>query len=247
MGRGAGGVATPVRLDKALARSGAGSRRACDRLILAGRVSVDGVVVTNPLTRVDPAVTRITPDGATVAATRGPQYLVVHKPPGVVATMHDPQGRPCLGDLVGAEHRGLFHVGRLDVETAGLQILMNDGDLADRLTAHALPRTYLAQLPGPVPPGLEAQLRAGVVLDRVRLHVDDFRVVVATPRSSMVEIALHETAKRGARRLLTALHQTPQRLVCVRIGPVSLGDLEVGQSRPLTQVELQALRRAARG
>ncbi len=243
----AGILAASVRLDKALARSGAGSRRACDQLIVAGRVSVDGVVVTNPLTRVDPAVTRIALDGEAVDPARDLQYVAVHKPPGVVATMHDPHGRACLGDLVGAEHRGLFHVGRLDAETAGLQILMNDGALADGLTAHALSRAYLAQLPGQVPPGLEARLRAGVVLDGVRVRVEDFRVVVAAPRSSMVEIALHETTRRGARRLLTALHVPPRHLVCVRVGPVSLGSLEAGRSRPLTDAEVQALRRAAQG
>lgn len=235
-------VGTLVRLDKALALSGAGSRRGCNRLIVAGRVAVDGVVLTNPLTRVDPALHRITLDGAVVDPTRDLRYVVVHKPPGVVATMHDQQGRPCLGDLVGAEHRGLFHVGRLDAETAGLQILMNDGELADRLTARALSRTYLAQLPGAVPPELEHQLRTGVVVDGVRVHVDEFRVVVAAPRSSMIEIGLHEPARRGARRMLTALHVPPRHLVCVRIGPVALGDLEAGRSRPLTEAEVQALR-----
>ncbi|MDI6911614.1 pseudouridine synthase [Nocardioides sp.] len=239
-------AANPVRLDKALARSGAGSRRVCDQLIIAGRVSVDGVVVTNPLTKVDPAVTPITVDGSPVDTARDLQYVVVNKPPGVVATMHDPLGRACLGDLVGPANRGLFHVGRLDAETAGLQILMNDGALAGRLTARALTRTYLAQLPGPVPPGLEAQLRAGVVVDGARLGVDDFRVVVSAPRSSMVEISLRETTKRGARRLLIALHQPPQRLVCVRVGPVLLGDLEAGRSRSLTEVEFHALLQLAR-
>ena len=240
-------LSTLVRLDKALARSGAASRRGCDQLIAAGRVAVDGVVVTNPLTRIDPALSRVTLDGQAVDPARDLQYLVVHKPPGVVATLHDQQGRPCLGDLIGVEHRGLFHVGRLDAETAGLQILMNDGELADRLTARALSRTYLAQLAGSVPPDLEDRLRAGVVLDGVSLHVEEFRVVVAAPRSSMIEIVLHETTRRGARRMLTALHVPPRRLVCVRVGPVSLGDLETGRSRPLTDVELQALRRLAGG
>lgn len=240
-------LGTLVRLDKALARSGAGSRRGCDQLIVAGRVAVDGVVTTNPLTRIDPALTRITLDGAAVDPARDLQYVVVHKPPGVVATMHDQQGRPCLGDLIGAEHRGLFHVGRLDAETAGLQILMNDGELADGLTAHALSRTYLAQLAGSVPPDLEDRLRAGVVLDGARLRVEAFRIVVAAPRSSMIEIVLHETTRRGARRMLAALHVPPRSLVCVRVGPVSLGDLEAGRSRPLTHAELEALRQLARG
>jgi 23S rRNA pseudouridine2605 synthase len=229
-------------LDKALALAGTGSRRACDELICAGRVSVDGDIVTNPLVRVDPQLSRILVDGSRVDPARDPEYLVVHKPRGVVATMHDPQGRSCLGDLVAAEHRGLFHVGRLDAEIAGLQIVMNDGELAQRLTVGAMPRTYLAQLPGPVPAGLGVRLRAGIVLDTTLVRTDDFRVVVNSPTVSMVEVSLHESVRHGARRLLTAAGCPPRFLVCIRVGPVVLGDLEAGQSRPLTEDEVLGLR-----
>ncbi len=231
-----------VRLDKALALAGAGSRRACDRLVSSGRVSVDGAVVTNPLTRVDPATSLILVDGVRADSAREPAYLVVHKPRGVVATMHDPQHRPCLGDLVGEQHRGLFHVGRLDAETAGLQILMNDGELAQRLTVGEMPRTYLAQVRGAVPPGLGARLRAGIVLDGTLVRTDSFRVVVNSPAVSMVEVALQESVRHGARRLLTAAGCPPRFLVCVRVGPVVLGDLEAGQCRPLTDAEVRGLR-----
>ena len=238
----AGSPAVPVRLDQALARSGAGSRRASAQLIAAGRVRVDGDVVTNPLTRVLPATARITLDGTPVHPATELAYLVVHKPPGVVCTMHDPDGRPCLGDLLGPGQPGLFHVSRLDVDTSGVQILMNDGELAARLTAHSAPRTYLAQLRGSVPPGLERRLLDGVEVDGTRIRVDSFRAVVDSPRASMVEISLHETVKRGARRLLVAVHEPPIRLVCVRVGPVELGSLEVGRCRPLSAKEVAALR-----
>ena len=231
-----------VRLDKALALAGAGSRRACDELICAARVSVDGDIVTNPLVRVDPQTSRILVDGALVDPVRDHEYLVVHKPRGVIATMHDPQQRPCLGDLVAAEHRGLFHVGRLDAETAGLQIVMNDGDLAQRLTVGAMSRTYLARLRGSVPEGLGSRLGAGFTLDATLVRTDGFRVVVNSPTVCMVAISLHESVRHGARRLLTAAGCPPRFLVCVRVGPVVLGDLEAGQSRPLTEDEVRGLR-----
>ncbi|WP_121252631.1 pseudouridine synthase [Nocardioides ferulae] len=240
-------VPTPLRLDKALARSGAGSRRACGKLVVAGRVRVDGRVVTNPLAPVSPATSEITLDGTALHPATDLTYLVVHKPPGVVCAMHDPDGRPCLGDLLGPDRPGLFHVSRLDVDTSGVQILMNDGQLAARLTAHCAPRTYLAQLRGPVPPGLERRLLDGVEVDGTRVRADSFRSVVDSPRTSLVEIGLHETVKRGARRLLVALHDPPVRMVCVRVGPVTLGSLEVGQVRDLSREEVCALRAMAEG
>lgn len=234
-----------VRLDQALARAGAGSRRACGKLITAGRVRVDDQVVTNPVARISSGAVSISVDGVPVGTTPDLRYLLVHKPSGVVCTMRDPEGRPCLGDLVGPERAGLFHVSRLDVETSGVQVLMNDGQLAARLTAHSVPRVYLAQLRGTVPPDLERRLLEGVEVDGTRVRADSVRSIVDSPRTSLVEIALHETVKRGARRLLVALHDPPVRMVCVRVGPIALGSLEVGQVRHLAASEVCALRAMA--
>jgi len=232
-----------VRLQKVLASAGVGSRRACEQLIAAGRVSVGGSVVTELGVRVDPATAVIHVDGMRLQLDTTRVYLALNKPRGVVSTMHDPEGRPCLGDLVGQRNERLFHVGRLDVDTEGLLLVTNDGDLAHRLQhpSYEVRKTYLAEIPGPVPRDLGRRLRAGVELDDGPVAVDSFRMVDSRPGKALVEVVLHEGRNHIVRRLLAEVGHPVLQLVRTRIGPVSLGDLMPGKSRPLSTDELGAL------
>lgn len=232
-----------VRLQKVLASAGVGSRRACEQMIAAGRVSVGGSVVTELGVRVDPATAVIHVDGMRLQLDTTRVYLALNKPRGVVSTMHDPEGRPCLGDLVGQRNERLFHVGRLDVDTEGLLLVTNDGDLAHRLQhpSFEVRKTYLAEIPGPVPRDLGRRLRAGVELEDGPVAVDSFRMIDSRPGKALVEVVLHEGRNHIVRRLLAEVGHPVLQLVRTRIGPVSLGDLMPGKTRPLSSAELGAL------
>lgn len=241
------GPESGVRLQKVLASAGVGSRRACEALIAAGRVKVDGSTVRTMGTRVDPATSVIRVDGMRVTPPEtGLVHLALNKPRGVVSTMSDPEGRPNIGDYA-PEREGtrLFHVGRLDADTEGLILLTNDGEVAHRLThpSYEVAKTYLAEVSGTVPRSLGRQLRAGVELDEGTVAVDAFRIVGRTASRVMVEIVLHEGRKHVVRRLLDATGHPVQRLVRTEIGPVSLGELRVGKTRQLTRDEVGALYR----
>ena len=175
-----------IRLQKVLSQAGIASRRVAERMITDGRVEVDGRVVTELGTRVDPGNAEIRVDGARVMLDDSLVYLAINKPTGMHSTMSDDRGRPCVGDLVEHRVRGnrnLFHVGRLDADTEGLLLLTNDGELAHRLMhpSFEVPKTYLATVAGTVPRGLGKTLRAGVELDDGPAAVDDFAVVDAVP------------------------------------------------------------------
>lgn len=238
-----------VRLQKVLSQAGIASRRNAERMILDGRVEVDGRVVTELGTRVDPDSADIRVDGSRVVLDESMVYLAVNKPVGMHSTMSDDRGRPCIGDLI--EHRvrgntGLFHVGRLDADTEGLLLLTNDGELAHRLMhpSFEVPKTYLATVEGSVPRGLGKALRAGVELDDGPARVDHFAVVDTVPGKTLVRLTLHEGRKRIVRRLLAAAGFPVRALVRTDVGPVSLGDQRPGSIRALTRKEVGELYRA---
>lgn len=232
-----------VRLQKVLASAGVGSRRACEQLIAQGRVQVDGSVITELGVRVDPARAVIHVDGARLQLDTTRVYLALNKPRGVVSTMSDPEGRPCLGDLVGQRTERLFHVGRLDVDTEGLMFVTNDGDLAHRLQhpSFGIHKTYLAEIPGPVPRDLGKRLRAGIELDDGPVVVDSFRLVDSKPGRALVEVVIHDGRNHIVRRLMAEVGHPVLQLVRTRIGPVALGDLLPGRNRALTPAELGTL------
>ncbi len=148
-----------IRLQKVMASAGVASRRVCEEMIAEGRVEVDGQVVTELGVRVDPKTAVIHVDGLRIQLDENMVYMVFNKPKGVVSTMEDPDGRPCISDFVRNSHgERLFHVGRLDVATEGLLLLTNDGELANRLThpSYEVPKTYLVQVRGPFPQGIGA-------------------------------------------------------------------------------------------
>ncbi len=238
-----------VRLQKVLSQAGIASRRAAEKLILEGRVEVDGQVVSELGTRVDPDASVIRVDGVRVVADDSMVYLALNKPRGMHSTMSDDRGRPCIGDLVERKVRGtknLFHVGRLDADTEGLILLTNDGELAHRLMhpSHEVPKTYLATVTGSVPRGLGKKLRAGIELDDGPARVDDFAVVDAIPGKTLVRVTLHEGRNRIVRRLLAAAGFPVEALVRIEFGPVSLGEQRPGSIRSLSRGEVGQLYKA---
>ena len=232
-----------VRLQKVLAEAGVGSRRACEVLIDQGRVEVDGVVVRRQGVRVDPARSVLKVDGQRVEPAGRRVVFALNKPGGVVSTMRDDRGRPCVGDYVSGRRERLFHVGRLDADTEGLLLLTNDGELAQRLAhpSYEVSKTYLAEIDAPVPRGLGQQLRAGVMLDDGVASVDSFRVRGNAQGRAMVELVLHEGRNRIVRRLMAEVGRPVRRLIRTQVGPVRLGDLRAGRLRQLTPVEIGAL------
>jgi 23S rRNA pseudouridine2605 synthase len=238
------GQPSGIRLQKVLAAAGVGSRRACEALIEEGRVEVNGTMVSGQGMRVDPATAIIKVDGMRIAtAEDGLIHLALNKPRGVVSTMFDPEGRPTLADFVRRPTARLFHVGRLDTDTEGLILMTNDGELAHRLAhpSYGVIKTYLAEVAGTVPRDLGKRLKAGIELEDGPVVVDAFRVVANTPGRVMVEVKLHEGRKHIVRRLLAECGHPVRRLVRTHVGPVALGELRPGSSRPLTQREVGEL------
>lgn len=238
-----------VRLQKVLSQAGVASRRVAERMIRDGRVEVDGRVVTELGTRVDPAASVIRVDGARVTVDDTRVYLALNKPRGVHSTMSDDRGRPCIGDYVEHRVRGdakLFHVGRLDADTEGLMLLTNDGELAHRLMhpSYRVPKTYIATVVGTIPRGLGKKLREGVELDDGPAKVDDFAVVDTVPGKSLVRVTLHEGRKRIVRRMLAAVGFPVQELVRTDIGTVELGEQRPGSIRALSGKEIGELYKA---
>ena len=218
-------------------------------MIRDGRVTVDGRVVTELGTRVDPDTADIRVDGSRIVLDDTMVYLAVNKPRGMHSTMSDDLGRPCIGDLVEHRVRGnkkIFHVGRLDADTEGLLLLTNDGELAHRLMhpSFEVPKSYLATVNGSVPRGLGKKLRAGVELDDGPVRLDDFAVVDAVPGKTLVRVTLHEGRKRIVRRLLASVGFPVQELVRTDIGAVTLGDQRPGSIRVLTRKEVGELYQA---
>jgi 23S rRNA pseudouridine2605 synthase len=238
-----------VRLQKVLSQAGIASRRLAEKMIVDGRVEVDGQLVTELGTRVDPDASVIRVDGARVVLDDSLVYLALNKPVGMHSTMSDDRGRPCIGDLVEHRVRGnkkLFHVGRLDADTEGLILLTNDGELAHRLMhpSYEVPKTYVATVAGAVPRGLGKKLRAGIELDDGPAALDDFAVVDAIPGKTLVRVTLHEGRKRIVRRLLKAAGFPVQALVRTDIGAVSLGEQRPGSIRALRRNEIGGLYKA---
>ena len=232
-----------IRLQKVLAAAGIGSRRACEALIEQGRVSVNDEVVQSQGRRVDPEVDVIRVDTMRINTARGLVYLAMNKPKGYVTAMSDPDGRPTVGDLVRDRVERLFHVGRLDADTEGLLLLTNDGELAHRLShpSYEVPKTYLAEVLGPVARDVGKRLREGVELDDGIVRVDSFKLVDSTSNRVLLELVLHEGRKHIVRRALAEVGHPVQRLVRTAVGGVNLGAQKPGKIRNLTREELAGL------
>ena len=230
------------RVQRALARAGFGSRRACEQLIVDARVTVNGTVATLG-DRVDPEVDAVAVDGVTVNLDPNVRYYALHKPPGVVTTMHDPQGRPDIRGLLPEDGPRVFPVGRLDRDSEGLLLLTNDGELGNRLLhpRYAVEKEYLAEVDGAPSDRQVARIRRGVELEDGPAKPKAVRVVAASGPRGALRLTMTEGRKREVRRLLAEVGLPVVRLVRLRIGPVKLGDLPPGELRELTPEEIRSL------
>ncbi len=237
-----------MRLQKALAAAGVASRRAAEELIAAGRVRVNGEVVTVPGSRIDPARDLVDVDGTAVALDPDLRYVMLNKPVGVVSTMHDDQGRPDISQFTNAWSQRLFTVGRLDAATSGLLLLTNDGALAHVLAhpSFGVSKVYVAKVDGAVGAATLRRLRRGVELEDGPIAVDAGRVLGISGGTSLVEVTIHSGRNRIVRRMLAAVGHPVLELVRRRFGPLRLGDLPAGTARELTTVERGALLTLAR-
>ena len=229
------------RIQKILSRAGVASRRAAEKVMAEGRVSVNGEVVREMGAKADLGKDDIRVDGVRVKAPQERVYLLLNKPKGVVTTRHDPEGRRTVMDLVPAV-AGLFPVGRLDVTTEGLILLTNDGGFAERVAhpRYEVPRVYHAKVRGV--PGAETleRLRKGVRVEGERLRVDQVRLLEGD-NNSWLELRLHEGKHHEVRRLLEAVGHPVSKLKRVALGPLTARGLEPGAFRPLTPAEVRQL------
>ncbi len=234
------------RLQKVISRAGVASRRDAEALILQGRVRVNGVVCTRLGTRVDPARDEVAVDGVVVRAER-PRDIAFHKPVGVVTTRRDPRGRPTIFDHLPDELGTLKYVGRLDMDTSGLLLLSNRGDLIHRLThpSWEVEREYAAEVVGSPSRSTVARLLEGVELDDGPARLRRFRREGTWADGAVVRVGLTEGRTREGRRLLEAVGHPVRRLKRVRFGPVHLGSLAPGEWRELDGRERRALAEAA--
>jgi 23S rRNA pseudouridine2605 synthase len=232
-----------MRLNKFLAASGVASRRKADQMVTDGRISLNGKVVTELGTQVDPRKDRVEVDGAPIKGPEVVSYIIVNKPVGYITTMKDPRDRPTVLDLVPKKAR-LFPVGRLDADTEGLLFMMNDGKLAFRLThpKYEVPKTYRAILDEPVEEKELEQVRKGVMLEDGPTAPAQARLL--RKGGAAVEITIHEGRNRQVRRVFEAVGRTVISLKRIRFGAVQLGELKPGQWREMTSAEVRDLKKS---
>ncbi|MGH7507408.1 MAG: pseudouridine synthase [Longimicrobiales bacterium] len=237
-----------VRLQKFLSRAGVASRRRSEELIRAGRVRLNGEVVREMGVRIHPRRDEVVVDGRRVQ-TAPALWIAVHKPEGVVITRSDPEGRRTVYDLLPPSARKLFHVGRLDYGSAGLLLLTNEGEVANRLLhpRYGVDRVYEVEVDGRPTESTLRRLKSGVALEdgTGRAHAVR-RIDEVDGGGSRLRITLREGRNREVRRMLEAVGHPVRRLVRVRYGPIRLGDLPSGRWRRLTPAEIATLRATGR-
>lgn len=231
-----------MRLNKIIADAGITSRRGADELIADGRVTVDGRAVRELGAKIDPDNHEVAVDGETIKRSLTKSYLVLHKPKGVLSTMHDPEGRPSLADFIDLRKERLFHVGRLDKDSEGLILLTNDGDLTFRAThpSFGLEKTYIIEFEGRLETGVDKVLLKGVELEDGMGRVLSFKQLSA----NWIEVKIHEGRYHIIRRLMEAVGVEVLRLIRTNFGPISLGDTPEGRWRDLNEQELLNIQKA---
>jgi 23S rRNA pseudouridine2605 synthase len=234
-----------LRLNKILAQAGRTSRRGGDRLILEGRVAVNGAVAREPGTLADPLADIVTVDGRPLAAREPLHYVLLNKPAGYVTSRHDPRGRAVVTDLVPAAVR-LYPVGRLDYDVEGALLLTNDGPLTHRLLhpRYGLARLYEVSVRGRVSAADLPRWRQGVTLEDGRACPTSVELVRGGANESLLRVAFTEGRKHEVKRYAEALGHRVLHLRRIAFGPLHLGALPRGRSRPLSPAEVRALRRA---
>ena len=233
----------PIRLQKYLANAGIASRRKCEELIVAGRVSVNGSTCTQLGTKILPNEDAVTLDGKVIRMEARLVYIMLHKPEGYITSVSDPQNRPVVTDLVKNIPERLFPVGRLDYDSSGLLILTNDGQLAQKLThpSNLTPKTYIAKLCGiPDKKGLAA-FRTGLIIDRFKTAPAKIKILDKKPSGCTVQITIHEGKNRQIRKMCDAIGCPCLLLKRVAIGQLNLSGLARGKFRHLSNLEVQLL------
>lgn len=236
---------TLVRLQKVIADSGLTSRRKAEDLIRVGRVVVNGRVVRELGTKVDPARDHVKVDGRHLKPQPPYIFIMLNKPKGVVSTLGDPAGRPTLQDLIRGVRLRVFPVGRLDFDSEGLVLLTNHGEIGEALLhpRYHVPKTYLVKVKGVLTEEEIKSLRDGVDLGDGCSAPATIKKVAKAPQNSWLEITIHEGRKHQVKRMLDAVGHPVIKLTRVRFGPLTLGDLPIGQFRYLTDREANALRK----
>jgi pseudouridine synthase len=227
-----------------LAHAGVASRRAAEQMMLAGRVWVDGRAATTLGMRVDPQRSKIEVDGRRIHVSDDHDYFLLNKPEGYVTTVKDPQGRPTVIELVKSDKR-LYPVGRLDVDTQGVLLLTDDGELTHRLShpRYQVPRTYVAEVRGLMPPAAVRRLAEGVRLDDGPARAQTARAIRSASNRTQVELVLTEGRKREVRRMLEEVGFPVLKLVRTRFGPLTLRGVKAGRTRRLSADEVGELHR----
>jgi 23S rRNA pseudouridine2605 synthase len=231
-----------VRLQKFLADAGVASRRASEQFIVAGRVTVNGKVVKELGTKIDPDKDHVSVDSRPLKAKRK-LYLAVHKPKGYICSRNDPEGRASVNDLLPREWDNLYSVGRLDFNSEGLIFYTNDGDFALKLThpRYGVRKKYRVTITGEVTPEIAAALTKGVFHEGDVLKAEQVRILKAAQGHSLVELTLREGKNREVRRLFESQALTVDKLQRTQIGPIKLGELPKGKWRTLTAAEIKSL------
>lgn len=239
----------PQRLQKVLAAAGVASRRVCENLIVAGRVTVNGEVVTELGSRIR-LTDLVAVDGKAVELDNDKHTYVLNKPRGIVSTMSDEQGRPDLRTFTDELDERVYNVGRLDTDTSGLLLLTNDGDLAHVLAhpSFGVEKTYVVTVSGQVAPRILTQLKNGIELEDGPIAIDRGKIIQgsAAQDKTIVEVTLHSGRNRIVRRMFAAVGHPVLELQRRQFGPIHLGGLKPGQMREVTNVELGELLTLAR-
>jgi 23S rRNA pseudouridine2605 synthase len=233
------------RLHKVLAQAGVASRRKCEELIAAGRVKVNGEIVTIPGRKVDPHSDHIEVDGKAIQLPSDHVYFLLNKPVGYVSTVRDPQGRPTVMDLLPVRRR-VYPVGRLDIDSEGLILLTDDGELAQRLThpSYEHEKEYQVLVDGRPTARTLRHLRDGIELEDGYTWPAEVAVLRREDNGTWLRFVIHEGRKRQLRRMCKAVGHPARRLIRVRMGPLTLGNLPPGQHRSLTPKERERLAEA---
>lgn len=240
---GRGGKVVPLRLQKFLARSGVASRRSSENLMTAGRVTVNGVVVTELGAKVDPLADEVAVDGVPVDLAADAVTIMLHKPAGVVTTMKAQSDKPIVADLIPRDrYPGLYPIGRLDADTTGLLLFSTDGELGNGLLhpSKHVPKTYKARLERALAPRDADRLRTGVVLDDGPTQPAELRIDKRDAR--MVRITIHEGRYHQVKRMFEAVGNPVVALHRESFGNLALGNLKPGDWRILTSDEVAALK-----
>lgn len=226
-----------MRLNRFLAAAGVGSRRHCDELIAAGRVTINGRVCTD--FSYEPAEADHVKVGSKMVRPEPQLHIMLHKPAGFVSTRSDPNARDTIFDLLPPHLPRLFNVGRLDAQSEGLLVLTNDGDLAQRLMhpRYKVEKEYEVIIDRPWDPELTPKLLRGVMLDGQRARLDR----IHSMKPLLLRVVLRQGINRQIRRMFYEIRYEVKRLVRIRIGNLRLGDLPRGHWRPLTKAELRSL------